>query len=131
MSTVAETPLLDALASEQAAVEQAEDLAAARAEVDVQKRADAEAVLVPETLELLLSEQAKVEAIMRDFISTYVSAARIRNEVFAAVSTLTRLGDDPPTIPAPLYLKATVGGNYELRQMLDEFRALALAAGEI
>jgi hypothetical protein len=127
-----ETPLLDAVEREREALATAEALEAERIAADAGKQAAAEAVLASGKVDELAQAQAKIGSLMDEYLQTYQSAWKLRQEVEAARSTLSSFGVDPSApIPLTIALRASVGGEHELRAVLDAFRVLALSGGEV
>lgn len=127
----AETPLLDQIEAERQAIANREDLAARRDATDAKKIEAAQAILASAKVEELAAAQTKVESIMTEYTEAYDAAITLRREVEGARSTLTSFGADPAPIPPPLYLRATVGGDFALRQSMDAFRLVAIVCGEV
>jgi hypothetical protein len=126
-----ETPHLDALEAERVELAAAEAEEAEREAKDAEKLAAAQSVLTPGAVEQLITAQERVSDAITEYIEAQEQAVYFRTVIESARDTMIALGVEPPVeVPPALYLRATVGGDFLLRQKLERFVALAMARGE-
>jgi hypothetical protein len=125
------TPALDALEAERREIEQAEAEHAEMMRVQAEKIAKARETLSTE-LEPLKESQARLIELMHDFVGEYNAGWHYRQSVDQARGVLALHENEACSeVPLTLALQASVGGDHQLRQIIERFRVLAMSGGEV